>query len=116
MNDELKPRRSLAPWVIAVVIILVLVIGWHFVFPLLGLTIGITAGVWGVIVGTITAICIAIILFFVFTGIGIFILGLLAFIWGLVAIALFPVIFPIIVPLLVILLLIGFIVRKRREK
>jgi hypothetical protein len=115
MNDALKPRRSVAPWIIAIIIILALVIGWHFIFPLLGLTIALTGAVWGVIVGTITVLCIAIILFFIFTGVGIFILGLLAFIWGLVAIILFPIIFPIVIPLLIILLFISFLMRRRRD-
>lgn len=116
MNDIQPPRRSASPWIWAIVIILVLVIGWHFLLPLLGLSIALTAGVWSVIVGTVTALCIAILLFFVFTGVGIFILGLLAFIWGIVAIILFPIIFPIVVPLLIILLFISFLKRRRQEK
>lgn len=44
-----QPNRRTFPWVLAIIIILLLVLGWHLVLLLLGLTLVVTAlqlGVW----------------------------------------------------------------------
>lgn len=114
MTDEMKPKRSKSPWIIAIIVILLLVIGWRLFLPLLGVGIALTAGVLGIVVGTIAALCVAILLFFIFSGAGVFVLGALAFVWALVAIILFPIIFPIVVPIMIILLLVSLFRRKNR--
>jgi len=116
MNDNQKPKRSMGPVVFAILLILILVVGWHLILPILGLTIAFTATVWGVVVATIVILSIAIILFFIFTGIGMLILGLIAFVWAIVAIGLFPFLFPLIAPIIILLILIAYLFGKRKNK
>ena len=94
--NETNQNGLLKSLFIAIAIMLLLVVGWHILLGILGITFAITASAWGVIVGTIVAISVAILLFFVFSGIGIFVVGLLAFIWAIVAIVLFPIFFSIV--------------------
>lgn len=79
-----QPNRRTFPWVLAIIIILLLVLGWHLVLPFLGLTLVVTAAAWGVVVATITVLSITIMLFFVFwRGVSILVLGIIGFIWTL---------------------------------
>lgn len=114
-STEQRPRRSGFAIFIAILLILLLVIGWHLLIPVLGLTLAFTGALWGVIVASIAALIICIILIFVITGFGVFIIGGLAVIWTVVAIILFPVIFPLLVPILILLLLIGFLFRTKKR-
>lgn len=98
---------------ITLIVMLVLVVAGHIILPLFGITIAITAGVWSVAVGTVVLLCISTLLFFIFSGIGIFILGIFAFAWTIGAIVLFPLLFPILIPVLLLMLMIGLIARKR---
>jgi hypothetical protein len=84
------------------IVILILVLGWHILFPLLGGVIAISALVWGLIIGSILIFCLVILLLFALGGIGVFIVGGLFAVWTLIAIVLFPVLFPILLPLLII--------------
>jgi hypothetical protein len=102
--------------VISILILLALVIGWHLLFPLMGGVIAITATVWFVIVGSIVAFCIGILLLFVFTGVGIFLLGLLALIGTIAAIVLFPILFPILLPLFVVFLFVSYVRRRHQDR
>lgn len=98
---------------ITLLAMLILVVAGHIILPLFGITIAITAGVWSVAIATVVLLCVATLLFFVFTGIGIFVLGIFAFVWTIGAIVLFPLLFPILVPVLLLMLMIGLIARKR---
>ena len=113
-QQQSQPRSRIFSLVMAIVIILAVVIGWHFLLPVLGLTLAITAGAWAVIVTTVAVFCIAVILFFIFGGAGMVVVGFVAVLWALLAIILFPVFFPIIVPLMIILFVIGLLRRKRQ--
>lgn len=112
-NQQKSRRRPVVGILLAILIILLLVVGWHLIFPALGLTLAVGAGIGAVIIGTITALCIIIVLFFILTGVWIVILGLAGLIGGIVVIAIFPVLFPILVPLIIIMLLIALLVRRR---
>lgn len=103
---------AMAIW--AIILLLVLVIGWHLAVAILGGIIVITAAPWLLIIASIVAFSIGILLLFFFTGIGIFILLGLGFIWLLLAIILFPIMFPILIPLFIIMLFVSFI--RRRQK
>ncbi|MCX7121437.1 MAG: hypothetical protein NTZ67_06655 [Gammaproteobacteria bacterium] len=94
-------------------VMLGLLIAWHFIFPLLNISVDITADILGVAVGSVVIICVATLLFFIFTGIGVFILGLGVFIWTMLMIALFPLLFPILIPLLLLMFVIGLIAKKK---
>lgn len=98
---------------LTIVLLLALVIGWHVLFPVLGGVIAITATAWVFIVGSILAFCIAILLVFLFTGIGIFILSLLVLVWTVLSIVLFPILFPILIPLFIIFMFISYWRRKQ---
>lgn len=102
--------------IISILILLALVIGWHLLFPLMGGVIAITAAAWFVIVGSIAAFCIGILLLFVFTGIGIFIMGLLALIGTIAAIIFFPLLFPILLPLFIVFLFVSYIRRRHQNR
>lgn len=93
-------------------IMLVLVIAWHLMLPILGVSIAITSAIWGVAIATIVLLCIATLLFFIFTGLGVFILGFFVFAWTLAAIILFPLLFPLLLPVLLVMILIGVISRN----
>ena len=101
--------------ILAVLVVLILVVGWHLLFPFLGASIALGAAAWGFVVATITVLCIAILLFFMLTGVGIFIVGSLVVAWTVLTIFLFPILFPLLVPLLVILLFIAFLSRRKRQ-
>ena len=113
MNEEYRPKRSRFPFVLAIVLIIVFIVGWHLLVPLLGITLAIGAGAWGFVVAAIGIISIAIVLFFIFSGIFVFLIGLIAAAWTILVIVLFPVLFPILAPLLVIVFLVGFFSRRR---
>lgn len=99
--------------ILSIAILLALVIGWHLIFPILGGVIAITSIAWLVIVGSITAFCIAILLLFVFTGVGIFVLGIFVLIWIVIAVVLFPFLFPILIPIFIIFLFISVLRRRQ---
>jgi len=98
------------------VLALAVVLGWHFGLPLLGGLIAITSGAWAILIASVIFLCVAIMLIFIFTGTGIFILSIFAFIWTAIAIALFPVLLPIIAPIFIIFMLISYMRRKRKRE
>lgn len=99
---------------IVLLLMLILLLSFHLLFPLLGISLVISATIWGVAIATIFLICVATMLFFLFSGVGIFILGLIVLGWTLIAIILFPLLFPIVIPVLLLMLLIGLISRGNK--
>lgn len=95
------------------VIILAIVIGWHVIFAILGGAIVIGAAVWGIAIVSIVVFCFAVLLLFLFTGIGTLIIGSILVVWTLIAILLSPILLPILLPLLIVF---GFICYTRRKK
>jgi predicted exporter len=63
---------------------------------------GIAVGVWAVILTAITLFCVAIVLSFVFAGIGILIVGILALVGVIVAAVALPFLLPLLIPLLIL--------------
>jgi hypothetical protein len=102
--------------VLALILMFAAVIGWHLVVALLGGAFVIGTAAWGVVVGTVFALCVAIMLLFILTGIGLLLLGIFAAIWTVVAIVLFPVLFPILAPLFIIILFIIYMRRNQTKK
>jgi hypothetical protein len=97
-------------------LIFVLLLGWNFFFPLLGGVILITAVVWSLAIASITVFCLALLLIFIFTGLGATVLGIILAIWTIIAILLFPVLFPILLPLFIVFLFVSYVLRKKRNK
>jgi hypothetical protein len=100
---------------ITLLVMLVLVIAWHIVLPLLGISIVISAGVWGVAVTSIVLLCVCTLLFFLFTGIGVFVVGFFALVWTAIAIILFPLLFPVLVPILLLMVLIALMAKNKSQ-
>lgn len=100
--------------ILAIILVLAIVLGWHLLFPLIGGVLAITGIVWFFLVGSIAAFCIALLLILIVTGTGIFVVGALALVWTIVAIVLFPILFPILLPLFIILLVISYLRRKKK--
>lgn len=113
MKNEPKRKNSMSLLIWAVIIIVVLVVGWHLILPFLGLTIAIGAGAIGFIIAASVLLCIGIMLFLVSAGVFVWIIALLIGVWTVFTISYIPVAFPILIPLLVILLFIGILRRRR---
>ena len=100
----------------ALALMLIMILTWHLLFPILGLSmIALTAGVWNIAIATIVIICVAALLFFVVTSIGMIVLSVFVMIWTMVAIVLFPILFPIVLPALLLMLVIGLILKRKKE-
>ena len=112
-----KNKKSALKMVVLITlfVMLALLVIWHLLFPLLGISAVITTGILGMAMATILIICIATLLFFVFTGIGIFILGIGVFIWTALAILMFPLLFPIVIPVLLLMFVTGIIARRKQS-
>lgn len=98
------------------ILILSLVIGWHVIFALVGGTILIGAGIWATVVISVVLFSAGTLFIFLFTGIGVLIIGMIFAFWTLVAIILFPILFPILLPLFIIFGFIAYMRRRQIEK
>src|ERR1700761_2116509 len=93
----------------ALLLLFIAILCWHLLIAILGGSFILGTAAWGVVVGTVFALCVGILLLFMLTGIGIIILGLFVAIWTIIAIVLFPVLFPILAPLFIIFLVISYL-------
>lgn len=100
--------------IIALVAMIILLLLWHLFWPVFGIALAITAVTWGVLLATSVLVAVGVLLFYLFSGIGILIICGSAFLWFIGALVMFPVLFPFLVPLLILLLFIGY--ARRREK
>jgi hypothetical protein len=66
-------------------------------------------GIGGVVVGIIAIFCAAVVLAFVFAGIGVIILGLLVAAGMVVALIMFPFMLPLLIPLFIVWLFIAIV-------
>jgi len=107
-----KSKKTKTVLIIALLSILILVAAWHIFFPMLGVVVAVGAGAWSILVGTVVFLSVAVLLFFLLTGVGILILSIFSFIWVVFAITLFPFLFPLFLPLLVIVLFIAYVRRR----
>jgi hypothetical protein len=98
------------------IILLTLFFFWHFFVFILGGAIAITATIWGFLVASVVLLSICILLLFILTGIGVFVVGISAFVWTLIALILFPVLFPVIAPIFIIFVFLFLCLKKRPQK
>ena len=101
------------PLLIALIVMVLLLAAWHVVLPLLGVVAVMSAAAWGVMMGSIVLVAVAVLLFFVFSGFWIFVIGGLAIVWLILAVSIFPFIFPMLIPLLILLVFVAFVRRKK---
>ena len=115
-KNHKKVHRARLSTVILVTLalLLLLIVLWYLVLPALGISIIVTGNTWNVVVGTIFALAVIGLLFFIITGVWIFILGLLALMWVVFAITIFPFLFPLFIPVLVVVLFIGYMRRRQQ--
>ena len=95
-------------------VMMAIVVGFHILLPLLGITIAISATMWGFAISAIIIVSIAILLFFMLTGVALFLIAFFAAIFVLAAIILFPLLIPLLAPLLLLMCAIGVLIKKRR--
>lgn len=112
-EDVIYKKRSKLV-VFALICVCLAVAFGHMLFPVALGAFVLTGGVWGTLLASICFIGVACLLAFIFTGVGLLLLGVFAFAWTLVVIFLFPFFFPVLVPLLIVLLFISFL--RRRSK
>lgn len=109
-TEEILMFRSLA---IALFILLLLIIGGHIALALFTGTAVIGFGVWGLLVASVFFFSLSILLLFILTWAGAIVIGIIAAIWTVVAIFLFPILLPVLLPLLIILFFVSYIRRKQ---
>ena len=114
-NSNNNKKSIKGALIIAVAVMLVLVIGWHLIFPLLGIAVAVTASAWAIIVLSIVLFALSGLLFLIFPVIVIFIICLLAFAWLLISLMLFPFLFPVLAPLFIVLLFVAYLRRKKAD-
>ena len=95
-------------------LILLVVVGWHFIFALLGgvLIIG-AAGIF-IAIASIVIFCVAVLVSLSIPGAVALAIGGVFAIWTIVAIALAPILFPIILPLFIIFAALS--IRQKKTK
>lgn len=108
-------------------ILMVLFLGWS----LLGLTTGVSVsingheiagpldtviGLWGLVLTAVILFCVAILLVFVFAGVGLVILGCLAFVAVVLIAVSLPFLLPLIIPLFVVWVFCAILCRNKATK
>ena len=96
-----------------IVLILLVIVGWHLIFPLLGgvFIIG-AAGILMAIV-SIVLFCIALLISLSLPGAVALAIGAIFALWTIIAIILAPILFPIVFPLFIIY---AFLAARQRKK
>ena len=118
MTDSNTPEKNSTlkkALLIALISMLVLLVAWHLFLPMLAITVAVTAAVWAVMVISVVLVASVVLLFYVFSGVGILILCALSVAWIIFAIAFFPIVFPLLIPLLILLLFVAFVRRNKME-
>ena len=101
----------------AIFLILLLVFGWHFVAPVLGLAVvGSIAGLWSLGSAIIVGLCVITLLAFLLSGAWLLIISILGFLITLTGIILFPFLFPILIPIFIIMTIVSKFCKKRSTK
>lgn len=88
----------------------------HIFFPFLIGAVVITSTLWGFIIASIFIFSMTLILLFLFSGVGLFLLALFTSIWVVIAVALFPLLFPVLLPLLMVVLFISWVRKKANSQ
>ncbi len=89
-----RPRALL----VTLSFVLVVLVAWYVWGPLSAIE-----GVANVVSIAVMAMCVAVLLFFLFTGVAMLIVGLLTLAGVVVSIMYFPFLFPVLIPLLIIM-------------
>ena len=101
--------------IITLLIMILLLLGFHLLLPILGLTIAVSANMWGITITAISITCVATLLFFILTGMAVLMVALAVAFVVILTIALFPILFPLLVPLLLLMLAIAVITKRKKS-
>lgn len=101
---------------LTVIVIVVLSLAYHIIFPMLGVGEVITAGVWTVALVSIVMISLVVALMFVLPALFIILAIVIVLVWTVFAIALFPFLFPLMAPLLIIMILIAYLNSRKKKQ
>lgn len=107
---------------IALTLLMLAIVAWGLFLDSSGVTIVINGrevtgpfkgavGAWGLVVALIALFCTAILLLFVFAGIGVMLLGFFVFLGMVLAVLAFPFLLPLLIPLAILW---GFVAMTRR--
>jgi hypothetical protein len=101
-----SPRNRNSGFFKAVLIILVVILLWHFVGPLVGIALVLTGGAFAFLVGLLGLLALGTILGGVLIGVGT--MGFFGFmiVSTILGIALFPLLLPIVLPIIIILVIV----------
>ena len=95
-------------------LILFVIVGWHFIFALLGGVLIISAAGIFIAIASIVVFCVAVLVGLTLPGVvGLTIGGIFA-VWTIIAIILAPILFPIVLPLFIIFAALA--IRQRNTK
>ncbi len=104
------------PFLLIIILILCIAIGGHYALPLLGAAAIASSAMWGGALAAVITFCVAILLFFVFTGLGALIfISIISLILTILVLIVFPILFPLLVPLFIVLIVVG-IMRRRSQQ
>lgn len=78
--------------------------------------IGTAVGVWKMVLATVILFCVAILLVFVFAGVGLIILACLAFVGFILAAILLPFMLPLIIPLILVWIFCVILCKRKSTK
>lgn len=92
-------------------ILLVLLLAWHFLISLTALAAITVASISGVIVFAVMLMCGAVLCFYLLKGFAMLLWGVFTLLGSLIGVLFFPFLFPILLPLLFIMLCIGLLRR-----
>ena len=96
-----------------IVLILLVIVGWHLIFPLLGGVFIIGAGGILMAIVSIVLFCIALLISLSLPGAVALAIGAIFALWTIIAIILAPILFPIVFPLFIIY---AFLAARQRKK
>jgi hypothetical protein len=99
---------SKTAWIVVVLIALCAILPYIF-FPLFGIAFVVTTAALVIAAVTVAIFTIGLILLFIFPGPFILLIGIIALIWVILSIFLFPILFPIIMPVFIILMFIAYL-------
>ena len=116
--------RNLA---IALAVLMLVIVGWALLAGSNAVTIVINGqevtgplkgaiGIGGLVVALIALVCAAILLAFVFAGIGVIVLGLVVLAGLLLALLAFPFLLPILIPLAIVWAFVAIVRRPKAER
>ncbi len=104
------------PFLLLIALILLIAIGGHFLLPVLGAAVIASSALWGILLATVIIFSVGVLLFFVFSGIGVLIICIIAFILTILGLIFFPIMFPLLIPLFIVFIVIGAMRRRQEAK